>query len=186
MEDRIMPLDLTRSLLVVLIPGAIALSPWLLCLVHGSPTALIYIDKYQNYALGVIFAVVVIGGLTCETVGSWIEINWDKEKESKFDVTENWYAYLSNRITPEPVGYRYLSRKATAFYFELAMFVACLPFIAGMAVFARQAWPNLILTNLVVVFLSAFAAFWFRWNARTTHEVLCRARREINERSAKS
>lgn len=179
-----MPLDLTRSLLVVLIPGAVALAPWLLCFVSGSPTALTYIEKYQNYALGVAFAITVIVGLTFETIGTWIEVRWDDEREARFNVAENWYAYLANGTSPEPVGYRYLSRKATAFYFELTMFIACLPFVAGMALFARQTWPDLVLTNLAVIVLGTIAAFWFRWNARKTHEVLCRTRRELNKRAA--
>jgi hypothetical protein len=181
-----MPLDLTRSLLVVLIPGGVAIAPWLLCLVNGSPTALTYIEKFQNFAVGLSFAIVVIVGLTCETIGTWIEVRWDAEREREFDVTENWYRYLANPVKPEPVGYRYLSRRATAFYFELAMFIACLPFVAGMAVFARQTWPDLMLTNVIVVVLGSISAIWFRWNARTTHEVLCRTRREINQRCTSS
>ena len=177
-----MPIDLTRSLLVVLIPGGVAVAPWLWCVVFGSPDALNYIEKFSSFALAVIFGVIVIVGLICETVGTWIEIGWDRKRENEYGVEENWYRYLANQVSPEPVGYRYLSRRATAFYFELSMFVACLPFAAGVALFAVLAWPALLVTALFVVTLSLCACVWFWLNARTTHALLCRTRMEINHR----
>ncbi|MCW5651067.1 MAG: hypothetical protein KIS62_15075 [Ramlibacter sp.] len=178
-----MPLDLTRSLLVVLIPGAVAMAPWLLSLVLYTDATLGYAEKYNALANAFVFAVAAVAGLVCETIASWIEVAWDKEREAEFEIMENWYSYLARSVDPEPVGYRYLSRLATMFYFELSMLVATVPFAVGAAVLVwfRFAEDKYLLEAFLVV-LALIVVCYFRKNARTTHLVLCRTRRELNKR----
>lgn len=178
-----MPIDLTRSVLAVFIPGAVALSPWLLALVLYTDATLGYIEKNNTLANAFLLAVVAVGGLVCQMTASWIEVGWDEEREEAFKVTENWYLYLANKVTPEPVGYRYMSRLATMLYFELTMLVATVPFSFGAALLVWLRFPDQRAELMIALVIGGLFVFWFfRKNARATHEVLCKTRRELNER----
>ncbi|MEO8654024.1 MAG: hypothetical protein ABI409_07870 [Ramlibacter sp.] len=177
-----MPIDLTRSVLVVLIPGAVGAAPWLLWLVLHTEATLGYAEKYLTLANAVSFAVAVIAGLTFESLGTWLEVHWDKKRETEFDIKKNWFDYLASG-SGEPVGYRYLSRLATMFYFELSMLSAVLAFGLGAALLIDGRFPesrtNLwILDGVITVLLLAY----FLFNAQNTHKVLCRTRAELNKR----
>jgi len=72
-----LPLNLTRSVLTILIPGAVASAPWLLW-------ALIELDPIGNYYLQYAFpiyvfsfVVAVVIGSTINTVVSYVELTWD-------------------------------------------------------------------------------------------------------------
>jgi predicted transporter len=175
-----MPTDLTRSLLVVLIPGAIGSAPWLfwlLLITQGYP------ERYSTIANVVGFGVAVILGLFFETLGTWIELGWDKEKDEKFQIKENWYIYLSRCSSPEPVGHRYLSRLVTGLYFELTMMVAVVPFSIGATALLFMRFPEQREVFLPLVALGAAAlVIYFWYNARVTHELLCKTRLELNQR----
>jgi hypothetical protein len=178
-----MPIDLTRSVLAVFIPGAVAVSPWLLALVLYTAATLGYLEKYNTLAHAFLLAVIAVAGLSCQMIASWIEVRWDKEREATFEVTENWYVYLAKKVDPEPVGYRYMSRLATMFYFELTMLVAIVPFSSGAAVLIWFRFPDERGALLFALAVAALLVFWFfRKNARATHEVLCKTRRELNAR----
>jgi hypothetical protein len=142
-------------------------------------------DQNRVIANALLFAVVAVVGSLFEGLGSLIEVRWDKERESKHDVKENWYRYLSRQFDSEPVGYRYLSRLATTLYFELSMLFAVPLFLVGSGLlaalrFREYACAIVISSALAVVVLAVY--FW--WQARCTHEVLCETRREINRRIA--
>ena len=178
-----MPVDLTRSLLVILIPGAVAAAPWLLVLVLYTSATLGYVEKYTTIANAVCFAVAVIAGLICETLGTWIEVRWDKQREKAHDISENWFAYLAHQLPNEPVGYRYLSRLATMLYFELAMLIASVPFAIGVWVLLYLRFPQHALVVSIAMSLGIVAVvIYFKVNAKKTHEVLCVTRRQLNER----
>lgn len=182
-----MPIDLTRSVLVILIPGAVAVAPWLLWLLLYTDATLGYVEKYSTVANTVSFAVAAIAGLVCETLGSWIEVRWDEEREKEYDVMTNWYAYLARTNSPEPVGHRYLSRLATMFYFELSMLFAIIPFSIGAAVLVYLRFPqhDALLASLIVV-VALIVGAWFRFNAKETHRVLCLTRLKLNKLVAQS
>jgi hypothetical protein len=97
---------------------------------------------------------------------------------------ENWYTYLSRQLDPEPVGFRYLSRMVTTLYFELGMLFATPIFAEGTGVavahfYPQRTCPIVALANVVAI---GFIAY-FTWQARETHLVLCRTRKEINDRT---
>lgn len=139
--------------------------------------------QYNALANAFVFAVAAVAGLVCETIASWIEVGWDKERETEFEIMENWYSYLARSVDPEPVGYRYLSRLATMFYFELSMLVATVPFSVGAAALVWLRFPDdKYALEALLVGAALLVVWYFRKNARTTHQVLCRTRRELNER----
>ena len=181
-----MPLTLTRSLLVVLIPGLVALAPWLLLAVQSWPDLKTTYAEYTGAANVVLFALVVLIGSVFEGLATHVEVRWDRQRESEFNILENWYAYLAS-CAPEPVGNRYIARMVTTFYFELAMLWASIAFLVGAA---TNVWLSSVRyplkAALLVLGAAVGAAFYFRWQARCSHQVLCEVRRELAARAAKA
>ena len=184
-----MPLTLTRSLLTVLIPGMVAVAPWLLLLVLQHQ---VLIDWYKRYPLPLhvsSFAVVVILGATLEGIGSYIEHKWDRSHAKKQPpsyqnedwVAKDWFSYLSRSFgDSEPVGYRYLSRKVTTLYFELGLMLAAPISILGLSRLYWHLAPDKFFSGFVVAVFSIIAFMVFRKLARDTHCVLRESRHYIN------
>ena len=102
------PTNLTRSTVTVLVPGIVALSPWVLALVQHTDATFGF-KGYPTLAHSLFFASVIVVGVVCDGLGSYIEARWDGRRNSELEVEENWYKYLSTVLEHEPVGYRYLS-----------------------------------------------------------------------------
>jgi len=179
------PTTLNRSLLVTLVPGVIAISPWVLALLQYSDVTF-GLDKYPAIGYALLFAAATVAGLLCEGVTSFAEARWDKERECEYRVQENWTTYLASTFPNEPVGYRYLARRAVTLYFELAMMCASPSFVIGVGVLAAFRFPEYerLITYLAIAF-ALVAVAYFRFQARVTHELLCRTRRDLNERLAR-
>jgi hypothetical protein len=178
-----MPVTITRSLLVVIIPGLIAIAPWVLWLALKIDS---FGELYKSYA-GLLNASVlglaIILGSILEGLLSNIELTWDREREKKYRVRQNWFDYLAHEFGSEPVGFRYLARMATAMYFELAMMAASAIALLGVALLlierAEGPWKG---ASLIVVIAGGLVAQFFYGQAKATHEVLCEGRKEINAR----
>lgn len=175
-----MPLTLTRSLLTVLIPGLIAISPWLLLLVQHTEATLGFRD-YSTIANSLVFASAAVAGLFFEAQGTRLEVKWDNELESEFGVQENWIAYLSHQLDREPVAYRYLSRLVTSLYSELAMMFAAPFFLMGASILASLRFPNAWILYAIGGLAAAVAAgCYFHRQAKCTHRLICKTRRDVN------
>jgi hypothetical protein len=178
-----MPLTLSRSLVVVLVPGIVACAPWLLlCAEHASDLTALY-RAYQVPGNALLFALVVVVGSILEGIGSRAEVRWDAEREKEFGVQENWYKYLAQTPESEPVGFRYISRTVTTMYFELTMsFAGSIMFLGIGAVIGsiQTDYRSWIAASSIAV---AGAAFWFfRAQARDSHKILCKVRLELANR----
>jgi hypothetical protein len=175
-----MPTTLTRSLLTVLIPGLVAVAPWLVFFVqHTSVT----FGAEQNSVLAnaLIFALVVVVGSMCEGLGTYLESRWDKDREEQYQVKEHWIRYLRFDGAKEPVAFRYLSRLVTTLYFELAMIFATPVFLLGSTLLAALRFPEFRFWIVALgVALAIFSVVYFRYQARQTHEGMCKVRREID------
>ena len=174
-----MPTTLSRSLLTIIIPGLVAVAPWLVFLVQHT-TATLGADENAVLSNALIFALVVVVGSTCEGLGTYLEYRWDDQLESKHQVQEHWIRYLRYSGEREPVAFRYLSRLVTTLYFELAMLFAAPSFVVGATVLAalRFAQNRWWIIPLGVMLAIAFA-FYFRYQAKQTHEGMCKIRKEI-------
>lgn len=173
------PTNITRSTLTVLVPGFVAIAPWLLALVQHTDATLGFKD-YPTLAHLALLSSAIVAGALCEGLGTWLESSWDKSREDELEVSEHWYAYLSRPFEREPVGYRYLSRLATAMYFELSMFFAAPSFVIGAGFLAFLRFPELFWLELgATLILIAVTMAFFSWQAHNTHKVICTTRREI-------
>lgn len=175
-------MTLTRSLLTILIPGLVAVSPWLLALVQNTSATLGF-DKYPSLANALLFALVAVIGSVVEGFGTVLEARWDREREAEYSVKENWFSYLAHQFDKEPVGYRYISRLVTALYFELSMLLAVPLFLIGGCVLASLRFTDYwCIFAVTTAFAVAVATYYLRWQARCTHKALCETRRELNSR----
>jgi len=178
-----LPTSLTRSTVTVLVPGIVALTPWLLALVQHTDATLGFKD-YPTLAHAIFFAGIIVTGTLCEGLGSYIESRWDTEREEKFQVKENWFKYLGTVVEHEPVGYRYLSRLVTAMYFELAMLSAAPLFLLGVGLLAYLRFSQLHCLVVVATLLCIVGAIvFFAWQACITHRVICETRQEVMRRT---
>jgi hypothetical protein len=179
-----MPMTLTRSLLTILIPGLVAIAPWLLILVQHTPATLGF-DKYVVLANALVFASAATVGSIFESIGTGAEVEWDKELEAEFAVEENWYAYLAKSFEKEPVGYRYLSRLVTSLYFELSMRIAVPVFVFGACILACLRFQDLlVLIAVASLAIAVILGRYFHRQARHTHRVICETRLEFNKRTS--
>jgi hypothetical protein len=180
-EGIAVPTTVTRSVLTVLVPGLIAVAPWLLTLVQHTQATFGF-DKYPTLAHLMLFASVVVVGSIFEGVGSLLEVYWDKKLCSEMDVEGDWYSYLATKDSL--VGHRYISRLVTTLYFELSMMLSVPTFIAGASVLAVLRFSSLTWWSLILFGAGAITvACYFYWQANTTHRVLCTTRRELRVRS---
>ncbi len=177
-----LPLTLSRSLLTILVPGVVAIAPWALAVVQQTDASLGY-GGYPVLGNALFFAAVVVAGSICEGLGTMLETRWDRSRERRFEITENWYIYLSKSFAYEPVGYGYISRLVTSMYFELSMLIATPVFAAGSWVLAATRFPayQSRITLIAALFTLALAGYLY-WQAQSTHAILCRTRRELNRR----
>ena len=176
-----MPMTLTRSLLTILIPGLVAIAPWLLAAALYSPVKF-GLPGHPTLGNAFIFAIVAVIGTPCEGLGTVLESRWDK-KLPDLAVQENWITYLAHRFEKEPVGFRYISRLVTSLYFELSMLFAVPIFFLGSLVLSWFRFPDhRLLAAFITFLLIASSIFYLRWQARNTHILLCETRRDLNAR----
>lgn len=174
-----LPTTLPRSVLTILIPGVVAVAPWLLLLVQYTPATL-GIDKHPTIAHTLLFAFVVVVGSMCEGLGTILESRWDAQRKKDMDVFGDWYAYLAS--TETPVGHRYLSRLVTSMYFELSMLLAVPSFVIGAALLAALRFRDFLCPILISAFVGIVLSIsYFRWQAHRTHEALCVTRQKLRE-----
>lgn len=195
-----MPLNLTRSLLVILIPGAVALAPWLLFALDSLPALAHYYDHYADMSVAFIFCAVVVVGVAFESINSYVENHWDgqlrsdseynkrrkarkrpKADEELFHVLNDWYEYLSRICESPPIAHGYLSRTVTTMYAELALMWAVMFFGAGVFRLACDLdAPKWFL--LISFFLSVAIPLLLLRTAKDSHWNLCKVRSEVNKR----
>ena len=183
-----LPLTPTRFLVAVLIPGIIAVTPWLILLAEQWPVARDFYERYPVLGNALLLSIVTIVGSVIEGVGSYVESAWDAAREKEFAVVENWHAYLAQDSSPEPVGHRYIGRLVTSMYFELGMMISTPVLLGGVIAIGVWAEPRMSSASIPILLVIAGAAIWFFLKeARDSHLALCRVRRElVSRRSTKA
>lgn len=175
-----MPLTLSRSILVILVPGIVAIAPWCLLAIMRIPAATDIYQTYQTAVNAVLFALAVVFGSCLESIGSRREVRWDQQQEQRYNVREAWFTYLAESSPVEPVGNRYIARTVTTMYFELAMSLAAPIMFLGIATnFLLEQSPSGWILGTSLSVAVAISGYYFHRSARDTHRVLCEARLEL-------
>lgn len=181
-----MNITLTRSLLVILLPGAMFLIPWVALILINYPDYLKTYESYKYEFVAVLFGLSVFTGMLLEGLGASIEVHWDANREVKYDVKSNWYAYLAAQYQMEIVGYKYITARVTTMYFELGMmWVAMSAAISSWFLLYQFNVECFILKATFMTMLWSCAVIYFYRMARSSHKVLCATRQEINCRNGR-
>jgi len=97
--------NLTRSLLVVFVPGVVGVAPWVLFLLHAIPEVASLYGSYPVFFQAVVFSLVIVAGTIFEGgCGSRQEVKWDKRREREYPVAANWC--LTCSLSTWPAGKR--------------------------------------------------------------------------------
>jgi hypothetical protein len=172
-----LPTTPTRYLLGVLVPGALAVTPWL-------ALARPYLESTLNDSLQAIllFAIVSTVGGVLDALSARIEVFWD-ERGVPSDRSlrgDHWYAYLCRRDDKRAVAYGYISRLVDSMYFELSTMFALLVAALGTACLAYSRYERVLFLLIVA---AALASRFLYLQAKAGHQVLCEVRQELAERN---
>jgi len=96
--------NLTRSLLVVFVPGVVGVAPWVLFLLHAIPEVASLYGSYPVFFQAVVFSLVIVAGTIFEGLASRQEVKWDKRREREYPVAANWC--LTCSLSTWPAGKR--------------------------------------------------------------------------------
>lgn len=126
--------ELFRPLVTLIVPGAIAVAPFVLIVQSRIPAASAFWNDHPAAFVSAFLTVVVATGLVLEDVGARIEESaWDRlmsRKDDKF--SSEWRSYLRLRTRDEVVAQRYLRAMLTRMKFELATAPALIVHVAGL------------------------------------------------------
>lgn len=175
--------EVLRPLISVVVPGFIAISPYVLLLRH-------YVVEVERFLVthprpSSVFAAFasVTAGFIISDFGELIEVQiLDRlmaRRNRKHD--EEWCAYLKLRLNDELVGQRFLRTKLTQFKFELAMVPALLIFWIGL-LWLQFISPIWTLVGFVLFSATLFAGTaYLAWESWLTARALGNVRKWILE-----
>ena len=176
-----MNFTITRSLLVTMVPGIILVSPWILLLLITYPDISVFYKTYPILTQVVLVSLVVVLATLSEGAATSLEVHWNEIREDEFNVKSEWYDYLSTTLEVEPVGYRYISTRVDFMYFELNLMVASVSFFLGCSyLLCRTLGTDYFFIQILLICMAIFSWRYLRSEAKKTHKVLCRVRKEVN------
>jgi hypothetical protein len=179
--------ELFRPVTTLIIPGAIALGPWILVIRSYYPVVHTFWTNHPDAFVAIISICVISAGLVLDNVGAAIEYYaWDailKHRQSGH--WDRWEAYLKLKISDEYVGQRYLRNTLVRMKFELAMIPALTSFGIGLAWSdcRYHLWSTPSFTWIAI--LIGMAAGFFAWESFQSAKILANTRRLLLEAEGK-
>jgi hypothetical protein len=126
--------ELFRPLVSLVVPGSVAVAPFILVLQSRIPAVSAYWEQHPSVFISIAVVVVIAAALCLENIGSRIEEScWDRllaKYDGEFDSI--WRRYLRLNTQDQIVGQRYLRTLLTRMKFELSMVPAILFHIVGL------------------------------------------------------
>lgn len=145
----------------ILVPGAIAITPYVLFMGSNLFDPNGFIAKSQGFSAGLAAILIVSVGIFIESIGTYLEYYViDNFHGNKENMQKEWWDYLKIAWNVEPIGQQYLRKVLIIFKFELNMCVAttlCFP-----ALF--YAWHNKMLPEIhikIIFFITIIFAVIF-------------------------
>lgn len=154
--------DSFRQLIVLVIPGATAIGPYILVSSNYVKSVAKFWDDHPSAFVAIMVVVILTAGLVLEAIGSRIECFWDNCLGD--DHKQNWDNYLGLNLKDDIIGQRYLRSVLLRMKFELSMGPALLIHWLGLF------WINIIhstwkwyfgfaLISMIVLSLAIFLIF---------------------------
>lgn len=177
--------DSLRTLFIYVVPGGVALLPWVCLFIHELPGTLDFCEKHQPLAA-------VVALVLCLSVGKFMDgigTVWEAEindcvlrKDKKFsDFDAQWSAYIRTAFVHEPVAVDYIRNLTQTLKFELNLGVALAVFAIGLLVL----WgvlPNFSgCTAAVAACFSLVLGAGSLWSSLETSRVLASVRKWLDE-----
>lgn len=160
--------EILRPLTTLIIPGALAVSPYVVLLWIHHPALARFADSHPTLAGTLLVLLTLAAGHLLEDAGSALERRWDarRERENPGQREARWLPYLQLRIPEDRVGQRYLRTLLVRMKFELLLFWALLAFLPGFL--ALQARLGFWDTGTTAAF-TGFMLLLVAWMARESY-----------------
>lgn len=188
--------EIFRPLTSLVVPGSVALAPFILLCQNYSQGIQGFATKNQGAYAVVLFIAVLFAGLVLEDIGGHLEVRIADQLEASDKLNavspthkEIWHSYVKLNTQDQIIGQRYLRTIVTRFYFELSATPALVIFLLGFH------WLNFRLPFIssggsIVVSVIVFALIYFLYTeAKRSASVLSTLREAIidgyNEFNAK-
>lgn len=160
--------EILRPLTTLVIPGALAISPYVALLRLHHPALARFADSHPALSGTLLVLLTLAAGHVLEDAGSALERRWDarRERDHPGQREARWLPYLKLRIPEDRVGQRYLRTLVVRMKFELSLFWALLAFLPGFLVLqAQQGFWSTGATAGFAAFILLLAA----WMARESY-----------------
>jgi uncharacterized RDD family membrane protein YckC len=151
--------EIFRPFVTLLIPGAVAIIPYILIVMHYQPWLLHLVTKNSGFTLTLLIFLAVAVGLIIEDLGACIESGvLDKFLQKKnSNHMADWDEYLKLTFEKEPIGQQYLDTIVLRMKFELGFCIALLVLWVGLLWFniirGFCSWDSfLIITGIIIIF----------------------------------
>ena len=177
--------EVFRPLVTLVIPGAIAIGPFILVAAYYFPQVTNFWDEHPSAFVAILIISILTVGLVLENLGSFLEWNIFDEILDRRDPEHkaNWERYLQLWLNDEIIGQRYLRQNLTRLKFELSMVPGLFFFFCGLLWANRlyHLWrtSRFIWLSLVILIVTVLMLFEAYRSART----LARTRSLIIEAS---
>ena len=171
--------EVYRTIVVVLIPGGLALSPFLMTAFISNDHLSEFYGNHPNFSAFLLVTCAIAAGLIIENFGSCLEKEIDQrlERDNPKHMSD-WWAYLSVTFEKEPIGQSYLRTILLRLKFELSMFFSLIIFSIGLIITSAI----LCTFNLYILFAIVLAtplAFYLKHEAYNSCKLLAKVRAKL-------
>lgn len=174
-------LSLDKAVIQILIPGMLAVTPFLFLLLDTLPPLKLYLINNQTVLITTFTLLGVAAGMIVDNIGGRFEVHViDKSLKDKFPFFESdWAKFLCITYEHEPVGHRYLRNMLFRMKFELSTGIALILMAIGSAIiacrfglFANSFWST-IFCLIMQLLISSYLLFI---EAKSSAKILAKTR----------
>jgi fucose permease len=168
--------EIFRPLVTLLIPGALAISSWLVALSWKFPGLKAAMMAHATETYWVLFFAITALGILIEDCGARIELHFDKlaNEKTKGKHDEEWKEYLRTAFVADPIGRGYARSLVLRLKFQLGVLLGSIVAALGLIwlMFLGMDCRGAIL----LILLAAANAAWHYHAVHDVHQALADVR----------
>lgn len=175
--------ELFRPIVTIVVPGFVALSPYLFVADYYNPQILQFWESSPSAFIGILLMLVLAAGLILEDIGSRIEGTiWDSVMSRKHkEYMTTWDTYLKLCTKDDIIGQRYLRTILMRLKFELSMGPALLISLGGL-IWCNAKWCIWERNScLWMSFVITVTGLYLLWESYDSVNLLARVRQLVIE-----
>jgi hypothetical protein len=172
--------EVFRPIVTLLIPGALAISSWLIALAWRFPGFKAAMMAHTTEAYWVLGFVITALGILIEDCGARIELHFDRLANQRTDGKhdEQWRGYLRTAFVVDPIGRGYVRSLVLRLKFQLGILLGSI--VAGLGVvwliFLGMDWRG----GILLIILAAANAAWHYHAVHDVHHALADNRANLD------